>query len=118
MLTLYDTNGNKFTFYNANFIESKDAGYTDYYTDSEKKTWVARLNANGVIQINPTASYSVEQATFSNLEELIKQLKNETIRGKLSVYQLARLKKILYFFDGKRKDWKEQSQLVIDTLNL
>ena len=114
MLTIFDNNGNKFTFFNANYVQSYESGYTDYYTNSEKKTWVARLNANGTLMLTAAATYSVEKATFSNLEELEKELKNEQQRGKLSTYRLARLKNILRLFDGKQHKWRSDSQTVIN----
>lgn len=114
MLTIFDNNGNKFTLFNANFFETYTNGEADYFTNSNKTTWLARLAQNGVLTFSDKVAYSVEKATFSNLEELEKELKNETARGKLSVYRLARLKKILTLLDGKQHKWRSDAQTVIN----
>ena len=114
MLTIFDNNGNKFTLFNAGFFETYNSGTADYFTNSDKTTWLARLSANGVLTFSDKVAYSVEKATFSNLEELEKELKNEQQRGKLSTYRLARLKNILRLFDGKKKEWRSAAQTVIN----
>lgn len=117
-MKIADKCGNVYTIYNGTYIVTYENGSTSIYSDNTEKVFVAKILMDGTIILGNQAQYSVSKSTAVEVESLISDIKYKHTRQKLSTASLAKLKRALHFFDSKKRQWRDDVDSILQSINL